>query len=99
LRGRILAHLGNAEAAGADLQRAFALAEQLNSPSITYPIAFDLGQWHEGAGQEREAAELYGKAKATVERMATAVEDETLRSVFLQSAPVQAIYESFARIG
>jgi len=96
LRGRILAHLGKAEAAGADLQRAFALAEKLNSPSLSYPIAFDLGQWYEVAGQEREAAELYGKAKATVERMAAAMEDEALRSIFLQSAPVQAIHESLA---
>ena len=96
LRGRILAHLGNTDAGGAELQRAFALAEQLDSPSLYYPIAFDLGQWYEVAGQEREAAELYGKAKATVERMATAIEDEVLRSIFLQSAPVQAIYESLA---
>jgi tetratricopeptide (TPR) repeat protein len=97
LRGRILAHLGNAEAAAADLQRAFALAEKLNSPAVTYPIAYDLGQWCEAAGQEREAMELYGKAKATVERMATAIEDEGLRSVFLQWAPIQAIKESSDR--
>ena len=99
LRGRILAHLGNTDAGGAELQRAFVLAEQLDSPSLYYPIAFDLGQWYEGVGQEREAAELYGKAKATVERMATAIEDEALRSVFLQSAPVQSIHESCARAG
>jgi len=99
LRGKILAHVGNTEAAGSDLQRAFALAEKLKSPSITYPIAFDLGQWYEVAGQEREAAELYGRTKATVERMATAIEDEVLRSIFLQSALVRAIYESLARAG
>jgi tetratricopeptide (TPR) repeat protein len=98
LRGRILDHMGNAEAAGADLQRAFTLATKLNSPSITYPIAFDLGQWYEAAGQEREAAELYGRAKAEVERMAAAMEDEALRSIFLQWAPVQAIYESCAGV-
>jgi tetratricopeptide (TPR) repeat protein len=92
LRGRILAHAGKAEAAGADLQRAFALAETLNSPSTTYPIAFDLAQWYEAAGQEREAMELYGRAKAEVERMAIAMENEALRSIFLQWAPVQAIY-------
>jgi tetratricopeptide (TPR) repeat protein len=99
LRGRILAHQGQAEAAGADLQRAFALAKKLDSPSITYPIAFDLGQWYEAAGQEREAAELYGRAKAEAERMVTAMEDEALCSIFLQWAPVQAIYESCASAG
>jgi len=99
LRGRILAHLGNPEAVREDLQRAFALAEKLNSPSLIYPIAFELGQWYEAAGQERDAAELYAKAKATVERMAATVEDEALRSTFLQWAPIQAIYESFERAG
>ncbi|HSR31868.1 MAG TPA: tetratricopeptide repeat protein, partial [Anaerolineae bacterium] len=99
LRGRILAALGQAKAAGADLQRAFALADKLNCPSTTYPIAFDLGQWHEAEGQEREAAELYGRAKVEVKRMATAMEDEALRSIFLEWTPVQAIYESCARVG
>jgi tetratricopeptide (TPR) repeat protein len=99
LRGRILAHMGKAEAAGADLQQAFALAEKVNDPSTTCPIAFALGQWYEAEGQEREAAELYGRAKTEVERMATAVEDEALRSNFLQWAPVQAVYESHARVG
>ncbi|NIN64076.1 MAG: tetratricopeptide repeat protein, partial [Anaerolineae bacterium] len=97
LHGKILAHLGDNEAAGPELQRAFTLAEQLHSPSLSYPLAYDLGQWYEGGGQEREAAVLYGKAKATIEHMAAAVEDQALRSIFLQSAPVQAIYESFTR--
>ncbi len=97
MHGKILAHLGDNEAAGPELQRAFTLAEQLHSPSLSYPLAYDLGQWYEGGGQEREAAVLYGKAKATIEHMAAAVEDQALRSIFLQSAPVQAIYESFTR--
>jgi predicted ATPase len=97
LRGKVLAHQGDIEAAGAELQRAFSLAEQLGSPSLVYPIAFDLGQWYEAVGKEREAIELYRKAKATTEYMATAVEDQALQSIFLQSASVQAIYERLAR--
>jgi hypothetical protein len=97
LRGKIVATLGDNDAAGAGLQRAVALAEQLQSPSLLYPIASDLGQWYEAGGQEQQAAALYGKAKAAIERMATAVEDEALRSVFLQSVLVQAVTESFAR--
>jgi tetratricopeptide (TPR) repeat protein len=98
LRGRILAFLGNAEAAGTDLQRAFALADKLNSPAVTYPIAYELGRWYERTGQEGKAADLYRKAMATVERMAAAVEDEALQSIFLQSAAVQAIRERVARV-
>jgi tetratricopeptide (TPR) repeat protein len=98
-RGKIASKLGDAEAAGAELQRAFALAEQLQSPSLVYPIAYDLGQWYESTGQERQAAALYGTAKTTIERMATAVEDDTLCATFLHSALVQTIHADVARLG
>jgi hypothetical protein len=98
-RGKIASKLGDAEAAGAELQRAFALAEQLQSPSLVYPIAYDLGQWYESTGKERQAAALYGQAKTTIEHMATAVDDDTLRATFLHSALVQTITAGVARLG
>jgi tetratricopeptide (TPR) repeat protein len=97
LRGRILAHLGKAEAAGENLRRAFELAEKLNSPSVTYPIAFDLGQWCEDAGQDQEAARLYGKARDTIDCMVTSIDDQALQSTFLQSALVRTINDSWDR--
>jgi len=71
----------------------------LQSPSLLYPIAYNLGHWCETTGKEQEAARLYGKAKAAIEHMATAVEDQALRTIFLQSASVQAIHERVARMG
>jgi hypothetical protein len=94
-----VAKLGDFEAAGAEFQRAFTLAEQLRLPALSYPLAYDLGKWYDTTGKEQEAAELYGKAKTAIELMATAVEDETLSSVFLQSALVQEIYERVAGVG
>jgi hypothetical protein len=99
LRGKIVAKRGDPDTAGTELQRAFTLADQLQSPSLIYSIAYDLGQWYESTEKEREAAALYGKAKATIEQMATAVEDDALRSTFLQSALVQEIHERAARLG
>ena len=99
LHGKMAAKLGDAETSGTELQQAFSLAEQLQSPSLLYSIAYALGQWYESTGKEREAATLYGKAKATIGQMVTAVEDEVLRSTFLQSALVQEIYERTARLG
>jgi tetratricopeptide (TPR) repeat protein len=99
LRGKIAAQLGDRDTAGTELQRAFSLAEQLQSPSLLYPIAYDLGQWYETTGKERDAAALYSQAKATIAQMATAVEDEALRATFLQSALVQEIHERAARLG
>jgi class 3 adenylate cyclase/tetratricopeptide (TPR) repeat protein len=98
LRGKILAQLGDRETAGAELQRAYTLAEQLGCSALSYPIAFDLGRWYETVGQERESAFLYTKAKAAVEHMATAIEDEGLRAIFHKSAPVQAIYDCAVRV-
>jgi len=99
LRGKIAAKLGDPVSAGTELQQAFSLADQLQSPSLLYPIAYDLGQWYETTGKEQEAASLYSKAKATIVQMAMAVEDDALRSTFLQSALVQEIHERAARLG
>ncbi len=66
LQGKIAAELGETATAGAEFQRALAIAEKLQSPTLLYPIAYDLGQWYETAGKEREAAELYRKAKAII---------------------------------
>lgn len=52
LRGKIIAKLGDTDTAGTELQRAFTLAEQLQSPSLLYPIAYDFGHWHERTGKE-----------------------------------------------
>jgi tetratricopeptide (TPR) repeat protein len=98
LRGKLIAKLGDTETAGTELQRAFSLADQLQSPSLLYPIAYDLGQWYETMGKEREVAALYGKAQAIIAQMAMAVEDEALRSTFLQSALVQEIQDRAARL-
>jgi tetratricopeptide (TPR) repeat protein len=99
LRAKIAAKLGSSDAAGAELQRAFTLAEKLAIPTIVYPVAYDLGQWYETTGEEKNAAMLYGKAKAAVELIAATLKDETLRSVFHQSAPVLKIYECSSRLG
>jgi tetratricopeptide (TPR) repeat protein len=98
LRGKLLAWLGDRDAAGAELRRALTLAEQLHSPALLYPLTYDLGQWYETIGQEQEAAALYGQAKAAIEHMATAVEDDTLRASLQQSALVQAIYTHAAHL-
>ena len=99
LRGKMAARLGDAAAAGTALRRAFSLANKLQSPALIYPVAHELGQWYESVGKEQEARRLYGKAQAVIAQMATAVEDEALRSRFLQVTLVQAISERVARLG
>ncbi|HEX2277170.1 MAG TPA: AAA family ATPase [Candidatus Tectomicrobia bacterium] len=99
LRGKILIALGRREAGGRELQRAFKLVEQLRSPPLTYPIAYDLGQWFEMTGNERRAMVLYGKAKATIEHMLAAVEEPSLQASFRQSELVQTILACAARVG
>jgi hypothetical protein len=69
----------------------------LHSPSLTYPIAYDLGQWFDRLGDERQAAALYGKAKAAIAHMLSTVEDAALQASFQKSWQVQAILISAAR--
>jgi hypothetical protein len=82
-----------------EVQHAFALAEQLRRPVLFYPLAYDLGQWYDRAGRQREAAVLYGKAKAAITRMVASIEGQTLQSVFLRAALVQAISACVADAG
>jgi hypothetical protein len=91
--------LGQTQAAGTEFEQAFTLAEQLHSPALVYPLAYESGWWHESIGQVEAAANLYIKANAAVASMSTAVEDDVLRSTLLQSALVQAIESGLARTG
>jgi len=93
LRGKIMANLGDSHAARTELLGAINLAEQLRSPTLIYPAAYDLGQWYETTGQEREAATWYGRAKAAVQQIATTIQNEALYAIFRQSAQVQAIFD------
>jgi class 3 adenylate cyclase/tetratricopeptide (TPR) repeat protein len=97
-RGKILIALGQRDAGGRALQRACRLVEQLHSPSLIYPIAYDLGQWFETVGNERRAAALYGQSKAAIEHMLAAVEDPALQACFRQYGPVQTILACAAHV-
>ena len=94
LRGRILVECKQAAAGGRDLKAAVALAESLHSPTLFYPLAYALGAWCSGVGEEGQAAIYYQKAKAAVDQMTVAMADEALRAKLLQSAPVRAIGEA-----
>ena len=99
LRSKITAKLDHSGRTGEDVYRAFALAEQLGSPSLVYPIAYDLGQWCETTGKAREAAAAYTRAQTAIEQMVTAVGDDALCSTLLQSELVRLINESVERLG
>ncbi len=63
LRGKIAAKLGDSDAAGTELQRAFTLAEQLQSPSLLYPIAYDLGSGTKAQARNETRQPCMGKPK------------------------------------
>jgi hypothetical protein len=97
LRGKILIALGQQEAGGRAMRRVFTSAEQLHSPTVTYPLAYELGQWYESQGQTLQAAQLCHKAHDAVEYMMAAIENEALQSVFRQSETVQLLAQGLAR--
>jgi tetratricopeptide (TPR) repeat protein len=99
LQGKVLTALGQRESGGRALQQAFRLVERLQSPSLTYPIAYELGRWFDMIGKERQGAALYGKAKATIAHMLASVEDPALQASFRQSELVQTVLARAARVG
>ena len=72
--------------------------KRVGNPSLVYPIAYDLGQWYEMTGKEREAAVSYARAKSAIEHMVTAVEDDAMCSTLLHSALVQEIHKHAERL-
>ena len=98
LRGKIAATLGHADRAGEELRRALAVAEQLASPSLVHPIAFEWGHWCESMGRMRQASSAYTRAQTAIEHMIGDVEDNTLRSTLSRSALATSINEAVERL-
>ncbi len=98
LQSNVRAKLGQIEMVEEPMRRAFALAKQLGSPSLVYPVAHDFGQWCEQRGQESHAAAAYARAHSAIEHMVTRVEDDALRSTLLQTSQVKAIQAAVQRL-
>lgn len=94
LRGRILWAGGEAKAGGRDLQAAVALAGSLHSPALLYPLAYELGRWYAGAGEEGQAASCYEQAAAAAAQISKALDGMPLAAKFEQSAQVDAIRQA-----
>ena len=91
LRGKLKAQHGDVAGAGADFEKASSLAEKLSSPTILYPIAHDFAKWSETHGKEEKARELYEKARNATDAIASSIENQMLRSIFLESPIVKAL--------
>ncbi len=91
LRGKLKARHGDTEGAGADFVSAWSLAEKLSSPTILYPIAHDFARWSDANGREARARELRRRAQTATESIASSIDDQTLRSIFLGSPIVKAL--------
>jgi CHAT domain-containing protein/HEAT repeat protein len=70
------------------------LAEEAQAPNLLWRCQKALGECHESLKQDREAAETYGRAMETIDRLWFALlEEETLRGFFAEKAE---LYEQAA---
>jgi tetratricopeptide (TPR) repeat protein len=73
------------------LEEAQTLAEAIGLPGEQWQILAKLGELHRGEGNEDKAHLTLQKAKAIIQGLASKIEDETLRTRFLQSISLSLI--------
>ena len=86
LRGRALAASGNYDQAIAALEAAVSLADTIQYQPIRWSSRYQLAELYRQLGDEQEAQRSSSEAGGIVQTIADAIEDKTLRKVFLESA-------------
>jgi tetratricopeptide (TPR) repeat protein len=81
---------GNIHQAITHLEEAQTLAEAMGLPGEQWPILVKLGELYKEEGNEDKAQLTLQKAKEIIQGLASKIEDEALRTQFLQAAPVRS---------
>ena len=90
IKGKILLALKQ-PTGGLLLQEAVDRANQVHSPGLIYPLAYELAQWQESDANWAGAEASYRCALAAIESMAQTIDDKALVTTFHQSETVQAV--------
>lgn len=86
LKGKALAELGNVDEAIAAMKTAIFLADDIQYQPIRWGSRNHLAVLYQQTGRNKEAKKILAKAKQITHTIASALEDEKLRSIFLDSA-------------
>ena len=86
LRGMALAELKKVDEAIAALEKAISLADEIQYQPIRWGSRKHLADIYQHKGREKEAKNILAEAKQIIQTIASELENEKLRSLFLNSA-------------
>lgn len=86
LRGGAMAELGDRDGAISELETAISYAEEIQYQPIRWMGRYQLANMYHQNGREQEAKNAASEAKNIIQTIATALEDENLRDIFLKAA-------------
>jgi tetratricopeptide (TPR) repeat protein len=93
LRGQAFCLQGRLEEAEAVLQKALALAKEVGNPPQLWKTYQALGVLYERQGKSDQARSAYTSAIEVIEGVASRLQDQEIKRVFLSARPVQEIQE------
>jgi len=89
LRGMALAKLENVDEAITALEKAISLADEIQYQPIRWGSRKHLVDLNQQKGRDKEAKNMLAEAKQIIQTIASALDNENLRSIFLASARPQ----------
>jgi predicted ATPase/class 3 adenylate cyclase len=93
LKGEVLMAMEKIEEAADCVEKARALADQMEYPPLMWKTRYSLAQIYNQQGKYEAAKEALEEASAIIERMASNVSDTEVKETFLNSEPIQNIYK------
>jgi tetratricopeptide (TPR) repeat protein len=86
LKGMALAKLGNIDKAIAAIETAISLADDIHYQPIRWASRHQVAELYRQNGRAQEAKRIFSEAEHIIQTIATSLEDENLRIIFLNSA-------------
>ncbi|MGD9373909.1 MAG: hypothetical protein PVF14_20950, partial [Desulfobacterales bacterium] len=93
LKGDVLMAKEKIGEAAECFEKARDLADQMGYPPLMWKTRFSLGQIYSQQGNYEAAKESLAKAGAIIQQMASNVSDTDVKETFLNSEPIQVVYE------
>jgi tetratricopeptide (TPR) repeat protein len=98
LQGQAYCAQGKLAEAEAVLQKALALAKEVGNPPQLWKTYQALGEVYEKQGATDQARSAYANAIEVIEEVASRLQDQEIKRVFLEAQPVQEIREKMERL-
>jgi tetratricopeptide (TPR) repeat protein len=94
LKGQVLTAQGKHAEAEPEIEMALAIAKEIGNPPQLWKTYVALGDLRKAQAREDELRDAYSEAVEVIDGVASSLEDDSLREIFLSSPHVQGIREA-----